>query len=229
MKVNRYLAILTAGWLAAGTAQAENSRIGTAGAQQLRLPIGARSTALSGAVLATVQGTEALFWNPAGASRTEGYEVAFSYGQLFADINLNYMAVTAPLGGAGTFGLSAKVLDVGSWERTTEAQPDGTGQMVEPSLWVMGLTYSKQMTDRVNFGTTFNYASESVMNTSASGFALDFGFQYATPLQGMNFGIVLKSVGPDMRFDGPEFEKYVVPDDSDPNSVPICAPSFGGV
>lgn len=206
--------------LCVGTAYAQNKRVGTAGALELRLPVGARATAMSGAVLADVNGAEALFWNPAGASAVPGYEAMFSYGQYIADINLNYFGVTAASGGFGTIGVSAKVLDIGELEETTEQQPDGTGVMFEPTFWVLGLTYSRQMTDRVAFGTTFNYINESIMSTSAKGFALDFGFQYATPLQGLDFGVVLKSIGPDMRFDGADLEYKQVLDEDDPNAAP---------
>ncbi len=37
-------------------------------------------------------------------------------------------------------------------------------------------------------------------------------------MQGLDFGIVLKSIGPDMRFDGPDFEQTIVDPDGDPNS-----------
>jgi hypothetical protein len=205
-------------WASVGLA--DTDRLGTVGALELRLPIGARATALSGAVLADVSGPEALYWNPAGAAAGEGYEAMFSYGQWIADINLNYFGLTVTSGSFGTFGLSAKVLDIGEWEQTTTTQPEGTGVMVDPNFWVLGLSYAKQMTDRVAFGTTFNYISENVKNTSATGFALDFGFQYSTPVQGLDFGIVLKSIGPDMRFDGSDFEKKEVLSGADPGSIP---------
>lgn len=206
-------------WTSAAFAGNDN-RIGTAGAQELRLPIGARATALSGAVLADVDGAEALYWNPAGAASTEGYEAMFSYGKWIADVNLNYFGVTANSGGFGTIGISAKVLDLGEWEQTTVEQPEGTGVMVNPNYWILGLTYAKQMTDRVSFGSTLNLVNETIMNTSASGFALDFGFQYKTPIQGLDFGMVLKSIGPDMRFDGSDFEHKENLTENDPNSLP---------
>ncbi len=221
MQRNSLLLSILIIFLCVGMVAAEDTnRMGTAGAVELRLPIGARATALSGAVLADVTGAEALFWNPAGASAGTGYEAMFSYGEIFADIKLNYFGITADAGGMGTIGVSAKVLDIGTWEQTTETQPEGTGVMVDPSFWVLGLTYSKQMTDQVAFGTTLNFINEKVMQTSASGFAIDFGFQYTTPLQGLQFGIVMKSVGPDMTFDGPDFERSILLPEDDGNSAP---------
>ncbi len=204
--------------LAAGTVYADKDRLGTAGAMELRIPVGARATALSGAVIANVTGPEALYWNPAGAAATQGYEAAFSYGNWFADMKLNYFGLVATSGGFGSIGASVKVLDIGEWEQTTEDYPEGNGIMVEPSFWVMGLSYARNMTDRVAFGATFNFINESLLSTSATGFALDFGFQYTTPLEGLDFGIVLKSIGPDMRFDGEDLEQTIVDPDGDPNS-----------
>ena len=220
MKYKSIIMILFIIFLSVSLVYADSNRVGTVGALELRLPVGARSTALSGAVISSVTGPEALYWNPAGAASTQGYEAMFSYGQMFADIKMNYFALTAASGGIGTLGFSAKLLDVGEWEQTTTVQPEGNGVMVKPSFWVMGVSYSKQMTDRVAFGGTMNFVQETIMNTSASGFAFDFGFQYTTPLQGLNFGIVLKSIGPDMSYDGADLESRVNLNSQDPTTIP---------
>lgn len=58
----------------------DESRIGTAAAQELRIPIGSRGTALGGAILAHVKGAEALQWNPSGlVFGTHKREAIFSY------------------------------------------------------------------------------------------------------------------------------------------------------
>ena len=68
MRRNSLLLSILIVLLCVGMVAAEDTnRMGTAGAVELRLPVGARATALSGAVLADVTGAEALFWNPAGA------------------------------------------------------------------------------------------------------------------------------------------------------------------
>ncbi len=216
MRKQVYVLAILGLFIWADAALADKDRVGTAGALELRLPIGARSTALGGAVLADVKGPEALYWNPAGAAGGEGFDVMFSSGDWLADMKLNYFAFTAG-SGFGTVGISAKVLDLGEWEQTTYDQPEGTGLMVRPTFITLGLTYAKQMTDRVSFGGTFNYVNESIMNESAKGFAMDFGFQYKTPMQGLNFGVLLKSIGPDMKFSGSDFEYAQRLDEFDPD------------
>ena len=42
------------------------NRQGTAGAQQLLIPVGARGIALGSSAIASANGIDAIFWNPAG-------------------------------------------------------------------------------------------------------------------------------------------------------------------
>ncbi len=56
--------------------------------------------------------------------------------------------------------------------------PDGTGSTYSPSFLMVGLTYSKVITDRISVGTNAKLISEKIQNTSANGFAIDVGVQY---------------------------------------------------
>ena len=75
--------------LAAGAASAHagnGNRVGTSAAPELLIPVGARGTGMGGTGVADAAGTEALFWNPAGAAFAEGTEISFSYLEYIADI-----------------------------------------------------------------------------------------------------------------------------------------------
>lgn len=194
-------------------------KVGTAGAQELRLPVGSYSTSLGGAMIANVQGAEALYWNPAGVAQMEGSQAMFSRMEYIADINLSYFGICTNLGDFGSLGLSAKVLDIGDIPVTTEESPEGTGENFSPSFTVLGLTYSRQMTDRVSFGATMMYLSESIMRERAHGLAFDFGFQYIPGWRGLKLGFVMKNYGPAMRFDGPDFEYQLIPTEDDPQAA----------
>jgi len=60
------------------------SRKGTTGADQLFIPVGARSIATSGAFVASVMGAEAIYYNPAGLNRSKSSEAMFSYIELYS-------------------------------------------------------------------------------------------------------------------------------------------------
>lgn len=214
------LAVLLAGLAVTPAWAGTDTRVGTGGAIELRLPVGARSLALGGATLANERGVEALFYNPAGAAATEaGTEVAFSHTAYIADVNLNYFGLVHRFGGFGSVGLSAKVLSVGDIPRTTEAAPDGTGEIFSPTFATLGATYSRRMTDRVNFGGTIYYVSEKILQESATSSAFDFGFQYDAGYRGLALGLSLKNLGPSMSFSGTDFEQNIFRPEDDPDAA----------
>ncbi len=221
LKIFALILVLSVAFLCAQALAGGIQRIGTAGAQELRIPIGARSTALGGSAVADVSGVEALFWNPAGVALSQGTEAVFSYMSYIADINLGHVGVTTNLGDFGSLGASIKVLDVGDIQVTREDSPNEdntTGEVFSPSFAVIGLTYARQMTDRVSFGISGMYISEKIMRESATGVAFDFGFMYEVGWSGLKFGTVMKNYGPNMRFDGPDFERVLLDPEFDPEA-----------
>lgn len=195
------------------------TRLGTSGASELRLPVGAHSVALAGANNASVTGAEAMFYNPAGmAGSPNKTEVLFSNTQYIADMKVNYFAVSQQMGGFGSLGLSVKVLSIGDIPLTTEIAPEGTGELFSPTFSTMGLTYARQMTDRVNFGGTVYYVAERVLQTTSSGVAFDFGFQYDTGVRGVRFGFTMKNFGPAQEFSGSDFERNLRLGTDDPQA-----------
>jgi opacity protein-like surface antigen len=197
--------ILTAGFVQAGTVK----RTGTAGAMELLIPVGARGTALAGNYTAGISGIDAMYWNPAGIAGTnKAAEVMVSHMNYFADIKLTYAAVLANMGKVGYFGACIKTMSFGDIPVTTEYATDGTGEMFSPNYTIIGATYARAMTDRILFGFTTKLVSEKIMNTSASGFAFDFGVQYNTQM-GLRLGVTLKNIGSSMRFSGSDLERRV--------------------
>jgi hypothetical protein len=83
-------------------------------------------------------------------------------------------------------------------------QPDGTGATFSPTYFVLGLTYSKQLTDRIGIGVNLNLINETIDRVSASSFAFDFGVQYRDLLEvpGLHLGVVVKNLGSPMKYNG---------------------------
>jgi hypothetical protein len=183
----------------------DDKRKGTAGAQQVLIPVGARSIATGGAFVPSLKGVEAIYYNPAGLSTAGSSEAMFSYMSYLADINVSYVAVSADFPDLGAFGVSFKALSFGDIPQTTFALPDGNGTTFSPGFYVLGLTYSKTITDRVSAGFTTKIVNESILSTSATGFAVDFGVQYRFP-NNLMIGAVLKNVGSDMKYTGTDLQ-----------------------
>ncbi len=190
---------------------------GTSAAPELLIPVGGRDIALGGSSVATTTGIEAIYWNPAGLSRSNfGAEAMFSHMNYIADIGVEYVAVGTSFEGFGSIGLSLKTLSFGEFEITTEDNTEGTGQMFSPTFVTVGLTYARSLTDRISVGLTTNLVSERIDRVSATGVAFSFGVQYAgfanTP--GLNIGVAVKNIGPGMQFNGPGLLRQALASDN---------------
>jgi len=194
-------------------------RRGTAGAQELVIPVGARNIAMSGSFLAGLNGIEAAAWNPAGVAGMEGNgQAMFSNTAWLAGINVNYAAVASNLGGKNYLGMTFRQVDFGDIMVTTTEMPDGTGEIYSPTYITLGFLFSRRMTDRILFGADVKLIHEGIMRESASGFVLDAGVQYVTGPSGIRIGAALKNLGLNMWFNGPDLEELHRPAGSEPGS-----------
>jgi hypothetical protein len=179
------------------------NRTGTAGAQELLIPVGAKDVALGGSNMAYTAGVDAIYWNPAGVARGDGVQAMFSHMSYIGDVGIEYGAVTVNAGDFGSLGFSIKAVNFGDIPQTTADYPDGTGQTYSPAYVTAGVTYSRILNDRISVGATVNLISEKIMSASATGVSLDAGVQYnglGTP--GLKLGVAIKNVGPNMTFSG---------------------------
>jgi len=198
--------ILIGSTLFAGTVRSH----GTAGAAQLLIPVGAQNIAVSGSNVATVSGAEALWQNPAGVARhADGFQVLASTMSYIADINVTNFGILYNIGNLGTVGAHVKSLDFGEIPITTAIATEGTGNNYSPSFLTMGLSYAKSFSDRVQFGANFKLVSEKIMNTGATGLAVDLGVQYQFPEIPLHIGVVLSNLGNKMEYQGTDLEQTV--------------------
>lgn len=205
--------------LPAPTAHAgSDRRLGTSGAPELVIPVGPRGTALGQSVASDITGAEAVYWNPAGLASLTGTEALFSHTQYFADMKVNFVSVVARAGNLGAVGFAAKVLSVGDVIVTTEQAPEGTGEIINPTFSVLGVSWGRAFTDRINFGFTANYVSEHVETMNASGLALDFGVQYQTGWRAMNVAMIVKNIGSSMNYSGSGLDISVQPPGFEPGA-----------
>ena len=180
-------------------------RTGTAGGVELLIPVGARGIAMGSANVSNTYGIEALFWNPAGVSKLDhSVDLTFSHMNYIADIGVEYGAVATSIEGFGNLALSIKSLSIGDIPITTTESPDGTGAVFSPQMVIAGLTYSRQLTERIAVGVTANYLTETLDKVSTSGIAFNAGVIYnnLVDIDGLNFGIVLSNLGPQMKYSG---------------------------
>ena len=108
------------------------TKVGSTAAPFLKYWNRTKSLGMGGAFIATANDVTSLYWNPAGASRTETNQAMFTHLSWFADINYNWAGAMLNIGDMGVVGLNVGYLDYGDLEVTTLNEPDGTGEFFTP-------------------------------------------------------------------------------------------------
>jgi hypothetical protein len=196
LKLIILIAIVTA-TLTSITFASGGDRVGTAGDMQLLIPVGVRGIAMGQTTITDATGIDAVFWNPANLSRSDGTSVTFSHMDYIADIGVEYGAIGFSAGKLGSFALSIKSLSIGSIPITTVNNPDGTGQTFKPEFVTTGLTYSILLSDRISIGVTGNINYEQLGEVSQTNVTFNTGISYSNlaNIDGLNMGIVIKNLG----------------------------------
>lgn len=178
------------------------SKVGSTAAPFLNVAVGPRAISMGGAFVATADDITALYWNPAGISRTLNSGALFTHTEWFADISYNWAGAVLQLGDMGALGMSITYLDYGEIEVTTLSEQQGTGEFYNPSDMAIGLSYAYNLTDRFSLGATAKYVQQTIWNSTASTVAFDLGVLFHSDLYGLRIGASITNFGDDMQMDG---------------------------
>ena len=197
--------------------EVDNSRVGTRGANFLEIPVGARAQALAGAGAPLQSGVYGLYWNPATIASVEEFSVAFSYTELYQDLDIDYFfAGGAVQFGGGVLGIAFGGLSSGDIARTTENFPEGGdpifGDVFEWNSTFVGGYYARQITDRLQVGGGIKFISEGIDNAAADWVAFDGGVAFRTGLLGLELAAVAQNIGNTASFRGQAVER-IIPDE----------------
>lgn len=199
------------GLTAVDTQAGDKKRRGTAGAQQLLVPLTARTAGLGSAMtsgVGTMNGLEALYANPAGLVLNGGTNAMFSRMEYVADIGVNYFGI------AQRFGVNNIALTVSNWDfgdiaLQTAAVPDAGDVTWSASYTTVTAAYAREFTDRISAGVAMKLVSERIDDVSSNGLAFDAGMTYVVGESGLRFGVSLKNFGPSRAYSGTGLNRFV--------------------
>lgn len=193
------------------------SRVGTRGANFLSIGVGARGTAMAGAVTAMTEGVTSLYWNTAATATLEGFSAGFSYSQLWGNSGIEHFFVGATIPFLnGALGVSVIQLSSGDIPRTRETLPSGEdpvfGSTFEWSASSVSLHYARLITDRLAFGGALKFISEGIPDARADYVGGDVSVRFETGLWGTTLAGSLSNLGTRGKIEGTLIEDRVGPD-----------------
>lgn len=199
--------LLAAGALCLSAAAAYASGPGTTAANFLKIPVGARESALGGAFTAVGGVPGAVFYNPAGLSMLESLALDYSYNNYYSGISQHSAAVARPAAG-GAWGLGLNYLQVGAFN-SYDAQDNPTGKVSAYGAAVSlgyggGFKTGLAFLPSLRYGLAGKYLTENLDGSGADGAALDAGLLLVTGLNGLALGAAAENAAASrLDFDGP--------------------------
>lgn len=187
---------------AAGASLGEFVKVGAAGAQFMKIPIGARATGMANTQGAVANDLTSVFWNPAGVADIKSMSANFTYTSWIASFSHNFGAFALPLSENYTIAAHIVSFTSGDIPITTIDQDQGTGSSYRVSDVNLGLTVSGYLTNQFSFGFTMKYINNQFSEVAASGVAFDVGTMYDTEIQGIKLGFSIHNLGTQETYSG---------------------------
>lgn len=186
-------------------------KTGTTSLQFLSVRPSARAAALAGAYTASVDNSDACFWNPAALTKISDQDASVSFIDYFLDVKMyafSYGMTTTHYGSFGVFGLYS---DIGEIE-VTRADARGfssdrsnynvglTGEVIRPFQMVAGVSYGLELTKAFSFGLSAKYVEENLVYYKVRSIAFDGGIHFKTGYRSIEIAAAIKNFGQDVKF-----------------------------
>lgn len=182
MKLSKYILMVAAVIMLTVSASSQTQKTGTTAAQVLKFNVGPRAIGMGGAFTAVSNDITAMYWNPGGTANINFNEAFFNHTSLYADVRHDFAAIASNLSDIGTIGAFVSVLSMDEMVVRTEEAPEGTGEFFNAGAIVIGVNFSRFLTEQFAIGANFKYINESIWHMSATGFAVDIGTIYKLPI-----------------------------------------------
>ncbi|MDD5491175.1 MAG: PorV/PorQ family protein [bacterium] len=180
-----------------GTAFA-SSKVGTSGAQFLKVGVGSRATAMGGVFTGVADDVSAMYWNPGGLGGLKKTEVLYTYNKWFQDITHQFLGAAVPTK-VGVFGFGVTLLGMDDLEKRTADVETAEGTFKAQDM-AFGVSYGKAITESLMLGGNLKMLSSKIDDESASGLAVDLGALMKTGVQGLNVGFAVTNLGGKYKF-----------------------------
>lgn len=170
---------------------------GQSGLAFLKLGVSGRGVAMGDAMSAIVTGAAATHFNPAGLVPAPGSsassELMFMHKEWIQDTRTEFLGAAILLDDEQALGGAITTTTVSDIEvRLRPGPADGTFTARDFSA---GLSYARMISPEIRVGLTAKFLYQKIYVDDASGFAVDFGGIWATPVENLTVGAAIANLG----------------------------------
>ncbi|MCG2726843.1 MAG: PorV/PorQ family protein, partial [Elusimicrobia bacterium] len=167
----------------------------------LKIPVGARPSALGSAFTAVSDDASAIYYNPSGLAQLKNPEINFTQNKYFEGISQSWLSGVYPIGNLPPhqcIGVGVNYLSVSSFD----AYDNNDNKIGSVSARDMAIYFSYANSLKLNnkhinsllYGASLKYINERLANEKAGGFALDLGLMAKPKIKNLKFGIMAENI-----------------------------------
>jgi long-subunit fatty acid transport protein len=183
-----------------GSSNGDFLKVGAAGAQFLKIGVGARGSAM-GAYSAVANDLSSVWWNPAGIADVKTMGGELNYTQWFAGLQHMFAGVSLPIG--ANYTLAGTITSFTSGDiPVTRIDNLNTGLKYQISDIAATLTFAGYLTEDFSFGISGKYVQNGISLLTSTGVAFDVGTTYNTGLYGIRLAFAMLNLGSKMQYSG---------------------------
>lgn len=166
---------------------------GKSGLSFLKFGFGARNIAMGDAGASVSNDVTSLFYNPAKLADQTGNEILFMHNEWIQDVRSEVLGVRSDIAGIPlAIGLNVSTVN------DIEVRGDSPGEPLSKfnaNFFFASLSTGFNLFDELSFGLTTKYIYEGIFVDEANGYAIDFGLNYKTTVEGLSVAGVMKNLG----------------------------------
>ncbi|MCX7956947.1 MAG: PorV/PorQ family protein [Endomicrobia bacterium] len=171
---------------------------GTAVAQFLKIPVGARAVALGEAYGAISNDATSLYWNPAGLGLLKQINFNLTYNIWLTGINHSFLGYAHPLKFA-TLGASINILSTPPIEKYDKYGYQTEEKTYTTSDMAISIGFGKEIFNKIIGGTNLKFIQSTIDKTASSAaIAVDLGIIYNSNNQ--SFCVTIQNLGTKLKF-----------------------------
>jgi len=177
------------------------SKRGVTGAQFLKIGLSPRAMALGGAYCSLADDAAAVYWNPAGLTQVNGYEIAMMQNSWLPGIGSGFISYVHSPEEKVAYACSVTQMDI---DRMKETKIDANGDYNETGNTfgaqdtMLIASYAKSLSKGISVGSNLKFIQEEIANKKAFSLAIDSGILYQMGF--LKLGMAVQNLGIGSKF-----------------------------